>query len=1377
MHKSIPSLAQSLRSRLHRAARAIQPVACALTLGAALLVGTALAGTTSRTFDLTGSGGGTILNVSFSRVWLTKGILPAGSILRGVSIDATQGTDAAGGGDQSYVGNIGLIFDPTPGNPLDGDNSLTVGDDFWVTPFPGATTHVGWGGDTGAYGVGTPLIRTKTAVDGGIPAIDLNTVAVFIGNTYDNSAGGTIYSGTITLTFDEVGGSPTPTITGAATAAPFTVVYGSASTAQSFGISGAHLTTDITATAPLGFEVSINDSSYASTATFTQSGSSASGTLYVRLAANAAAGSYNSQNIVLSSTGATDVNITTSASGNTVSSASSAMTLYAQNFGIVDTDNVNTSGFSFDYTQAGQGASGGVNYWYWWGPGLINLNGSDLATNGKKWLAGHYVFNVTVVDSGNEWGKAPTLSMASIAADAVYNSDMVVLSGGSGAVTTANKAYTSSGGTPASTADYSHFNGGAGGTQPVSYVLAFDVPQGSPIINTYIGIKFDNEDDSGISALSLTFEAASSSPTPTITGAATATPFTAVYGSASTAQAFAISGANLSASITATAPLGIEVSATGSSFGPTATFTQSGGSASGTLYVRLVANAAAGSYNSQNIVLSSTGATSVNIITSADGNMVEKATPGVTVNTGSYTYSGACQGSNSVTTTSNGAVSYIYEGTGGTTYGPSATMPTAAGSYTVTATVAEAANYYGASSTATTFSIAKATPKYKAAVGVGEMITVNFGQSGITPAAPLNGPAGGSPQWNEVASKDTVVSPLKNSAGATTSSIGFKISLSDGIDAWGTPSLDMLKCGGFNLWSDWGGGPGAGAERACYINGLTIGKKYNFYIASGRINGDSGSHGSFTTTNTTSNGQSQHVDNGALDRNGSTWVEGVNYVVFKDVEPDTNGKINFTVYEPDSKLMVNGFQLVEVVAATPAATDITYGQPLSDSVLSGTFVDETTGATVSGGMAFTSSSTVPPAGTVSHSVSFTPSGAEADNYTTGTTDVSVTVNKLPVVFAGTRNYDGTATAAVAVLTVSNKVSSDVVTVISGSAGLEGAGVGARAITSTSGLTLGGTAAGNYTLTGASGSVTISTLPVVLSGERYYNGTATAAASVLAISNILDSDDVTVASGSADLADAAAGSQTVTSPGSLALGGAAMANYTLTGVSGAVTIDPALLTVTANNRSKAQGASLAFGSGSTQFTSSGLQHSETIGSVTLACSGGSAGALAGDYPITPSAPSYGSFTASNYSIGYADGTLTVAAAANPFGDYIANAPSDQRGALDTPYHDGVVNLLKYACNLSPSGADCHTLAEGGTSGLPRVMHVGGKLRLEFVRRNATGNPGITYTPQFCTGLGGWADFTGAAISATAIDTTWERVVVEDPGAGTTRFGRVLVIQTQ
>jgi hypothetical protein len=148
------------------------------------------------------------------------------------------------------------------------------------------------------------------------------------GVTFEQTATTTVVgsSGTYNATTDRwtmasiPGGASTPTIAGAASASAFATTYGTASVAQTFVISGSNLTANLVATAPAGFEVSSDGTTYGSTATFVQSGGSASGALWVRLAATAAvAGSYNSQNIGLSSTGATSVNVTTAASGNSVS--------------------------------------------------------------------------------------------------------------------------------------------------------------------------------------------------------------------------------------------------------------------------------------------------------------------------------------------------------------------------------------------------------------------------------------------------------------------------------------------------------------------------------------------------------------------------------------------------------------------------------------------------------------------------------------------------------------------------------------------------------------------------------------------------------------------------------------------------------------------------------------------------------------------------------------------------------------------------------------------------------------------------------------------------------------------------------------------------
>ncbi len=98
---------------------------------------------------------------------------------------------------------------------------------------------------------------------------------------------------------------------------------------------------------------------------------------------------------------------------------------------------------------------------------------------------------------------------------------------------------------------------------------------------------------------------------------------------------------------------------------------------------------------------------------SANSNVITittKKTPTVSPVIGSYTYNGSAQGPNSIATLTPTptSVTYSYVGVNPTSYGPSSTRPTSAGSYTVTATVEADANYVSASSSATAFTIAKA---------------------------------------------------------------------------------------------------------------------------------------------------------------------------------------------------------------------------------------------------------------------------------------------------------------------------------------------------------------------------------------------------------------------------------------------------------------------------------------------------------------------------------------------------------------------------------------------------------------------------------------------------------------------------------------------
>jgi hypothetical protein len=136
--------------------------------------------------------------------------------------------------------------------------------------------------------------------------------------TGDASSAGTFRVDDIVIT----GTFMSPSISSSGTLSSVNTTYGTASSPPtSFSISGSNMSAGITVTPPAGFEVSttsdfsssVGDNS--STLTVGSSGTIASTTVYVRLKASATvAGSPYSGNIVLSSSGATSVNVATASS-------------------------------------------------------------------------------------------------------------------------------------------------------------------------------------------------------------------------------------------------------------------------------------------------------------------------------------------------------------------------------------------------------------------------------------------------------------------------------------------------------------------------------------------------------------------------------------------------------------------------------------------------------------------------------------------------------------------------------------------------------------------------------------------------------------------------------------------------------------------------------------------------------------------------------------------------------------------------------------------------------------------------------------------------------------------------------------------------------
>jgi hypothetical protein len=189
----------------------------------------------------------------------------------------------------------------------------------------------------------------------------------------------------------------------------------------------------------------------------------------------------------------------------------------------------------------------------------------------------------------------------------------------------------------------------------------------------------------------------------------------------------------------------------------------------------------------------------------------------------------------------------------------------------------------------------------------------------------------------------------------------------------------------------------------------------------------------------------------------------------------------------------------------------------------------------------------------------------------------------------------------------------------------------------------GNSGANYSVSSATAAGTITPAALAINAvtdTKVYDG-GTTSAGVVSVGPVFGTDSVTgtiQAFGSKNVLGANNSVLSVT--GYTVNDGNSGANYSVSSATAAGTITPAALTVTADNQSKIFGISFNFTGN--EFTSAGMQNSETIGSVTLASAGQPATAtVAGSpYAITASNATGGSFTPSNYNINYVDGLMTV-----------------------------------------------------------------------------------------------------------------------------------------
>ena len=176
-----------------------------------------------------------------------------------------------------------------------------------------------------------------------------------------------------------------------------------------------------------------------------------------------------------------------------------------------------------------------------------------------------------------------------------------------------------------------------------------------------------------------------------------------------------------------------------------------------------------------------------------------------------------------------------------------------------------------------------------------------------------NGVAAGLELWNLNNFNGSTQSGLLDSFGVAT---GVGVSFSDigGPDDWGYNSpLKLLWRSARNFDTS----PGNAASFT--ISGLAAGT-YDLWIATSHVDGTV--VGDWTTSNTNTTGATVALNNTGQEATDSTWVAGVNYVLFNNIQPDGSGNVTMTVHSisgAGERVGFNGFQLATAVPEPSSA--------------------------------------------------------------------------------------------------------------------------------------------------------------------------------------------------------------------------------------------------------------------------------------------------------------------------------------------------------------------------------------------------------------------------------------------------------------------------
>jgi hypothetical protein len=227
----------------------------------------------------------------------------------------------------------------------------------------------------------------------------------------------------------------------------------------------------------------------------------------------------------------------------------------------------------------------------------------------------------------------------------------------------------------------------------------------------------------------------------------------------------------------------------------------------------------------------------------------------------------------------------------------------------------------------------------------------------------------------------------------------------------------------------------------------------------------------------------------------------------------------------------------------------------------------------------------------------------------------------------------------------------------------------------------------------------------------------------------------------------------------------------------LTVTPRTLIIAATDVNKTYGATLTGGSGSSAFSTVGLQNGETAGTVTITYGTGAAATVAaGTYnnTVTPSAATGGTITAANYAIIYSAGSIIVGAKAltitanNQTKNYgttftFTGNEFTSSGLINSDAVSGVTLTSSGAIAAAPVSGSPYSIVPSAATGTGltnyTITYANGILTISPIlvsaadfRSKAAGNFSSAANWEYDQGGGSWANATAAPASTNNITIT-------------------------